>query len=628
MSGDRLLDEVVAKIAPLPIAWGGIFEDNNYTFWPRLQRKCPRLFRPAGNLLVRPSIAWQAMSAAGLTVNDFMDVLKDENVPAHRQCSAELSKSDDLDALAYLILYDRYWPEFERICDLTQASPPKQTLADVTTWLRLSPTYSSLLGKVGRELKDQYDWSRKWTQARNVNLENFYEELVKIPEAVAFFQLTVAKPQAVQPVRCTATSYGEMNQKERAEFWSFAQSILVEYGLSRLLKTPGVLTSQERSWIQVDQYGGLDQPSFADWLRQHLEDKGQPFLQAIGCVLERKKDSHPVLYDVVASHYFAPLFGLGATAPNEVPHSKPLVSLVNETLPAKEIEELSGKQYLRSRLSSEFYDAEDTDQDKDDHIESVLRNPAINRYLRTEVGWLLPEEDSTLWDLFENGHAKWAPLIAALVEVAERGLGEVDTTFPVLNHRKAVEDALKISADLPLLEVLIYNPKMKSDKRMEEWRSTVSKILNQAQLLKWLGKPSSMVGKQLSQKQMDRMLDRLMEKVDQDKALRAEVLAACKPKLKSIADLDGLVAELFSTTPDELPELTFSKPSGWAATFLQGLKIDNPTLEEHLREMEDDLSMFALKPKKKWPAELVRWGATGTQNLKVTAALAAANLIH
>jgi len=92
--------------------------------------------------------------------------------------------------------------------------------------------------------------------------------------------------------------------------------------------------------------------------------------------------------------------------------------------------------------------------------------------------------------------------------------------------------------------------------------------------------------------------------------------------------LDGLVAELFSTTPDELPELTFSKPSGWAATFLHGLKIDNPTLEEHLREMEDDLSMFALKPKKKWPAELVRWGATGTQNLKVTAALAAANLIH
>jgi hypothetical protein len=57
------------------------------------------------------------------------------------------------------------------------------------------------------------------------------------------------------------------------------------------------------------------------------------------------------------------------------------------------------------------------------------------------------------------------------------------------------------------------------------------------------------------------------------------------------------------------------------------LEIVNPTLEKHLEEMEDDLSMFGLTAKKDWPAQLLSWGATGAQHFKITAALVKDGLI-
>lgn len=289
------------------------------------------------------------------------------------------------------------------------------------------------------------------------------------------------------------------------------------------------------------------------------------------------------------------------------------------------------RQYLRQRLSSEYYDASDTDQDKDNHIESVLTNPIINNYLRQEVGWLLPN-DATLWDLLQNCDGRWAHLVAPLVEVAERGLDEVDTTFPVLNPRKAIEEALKMVDELPFMEVVIYDPKMSKEDRLAAWCQAAPTVIQQPQLCKWLKKPESMARKLLSQKQMDGMFDKLMDQVEQNNQLRSEVLAVVKQKNPKwiMADFANLLNELFdqSVSAEEAPALNFTTNQTWTAKkFLADLKINNPKLEEQLKEMEDDVSMFELTPKSDWPQQLWAWGATGAQHFKITAALAKAGLI-
>lgn len=298
------------------------------------------------------------------------------------------------------------------------------------------------------------------------------------------------------------------------------------------------------------------------------------------------------------------------------------------------------KRYLRSMLSDVYYDEDDTDQDKDDHIEGVLQDERINNWLCDKIPWLLQAgEDLSL--LLKNCDGHWALLIAALVEIAERALQEVDTTFPVKNHRLALENALeKIANELPFLEVVIYDPKMSKDDREAAWRLSANLLITQPQLIDWLRKPKTMANKQLSEKQMNGFMDKLLSKIDRDKPLRKKVFDSVqsavagdeddeKPVFR-MAKLDTLVDSLFAqpTSSAAAPALSFTTDQNWnAAKFLKGLKINNPKLEENLRELEADTSMFELTPKAEWSTQLTNWGAQGAQNLKVTQALFKAGLI-
>lgn len=290
----------------------------------------------------------------------------------------------------------------------------------------------------------------------------------------------------------------------------------------------------------------------------------------------------------------------------------------------------TGMQYLRRHLSPTFYDSSDTDSDKDAHIETVLTNSMVNDYLRAKVKWLLPN-NATLCDLM-NCNGKWAPLVAALTEVAERGIGETDTTFPVTNPRRAVESALSSLNALPFIEIVLYDPKMSAEDRNAAWTAAAPNVISQAELIDWLKKPDSMKNKNLSQPQMNSFLSKLMTQLEQDMKLRSEVLKTVHQKQPAwtVANFDSLIHDLFEqgAPAAAAPVLNFTSNQSWTAkAFLKSLGITNPTLEANLKEMESDLEMFELRPKAEWPGELVRLGARGAENLKVTKALITANLI-
>ena len=82
------------ELAQLPINWGDIFYDAQYQFWPYIKQKYPNIFKPAGDLMQAPSIAWSTMSQKGLSMDVFLDALKKVNIPAYNTCIDLITKKD------------------------------------------------------------------------------------------------------------------------------------------------------------------------------------------------------------------------------------------------------------------------------------------------------------------------------------------------------------------------------------------------------------------------------------------------------------------------------------------------------------------------------------------------------
>lgn len=62
------------------------------------------------------------------------------------------------------------------------------------------------------------------------------------------------------------------------------------------------------SKLPVGQYGGMDQPTFDDWLVYHFENQGRRFLAQVGDEILRKGDAELVLREWLMEHRFGALF--------------------------------------------------------------------------------------------------------------------------------------------------------------------------------------------------------------------------------------------------------------------------------------------------------------------------------
>jgi hypothetical protein len=367
------------------------------------------------------------------------------------------------------------------------------------------------------------------------------------------------------------------------------------------------------SWLQETQSAPvLLRIGYAvkDWVDQRVGDPDDPIIE---------------FYNKIRFSVFAERFGLRETERSDAMDVSPVVE--------------TGMDYLRQRLSSEFFSKTDSASFKDSHIQSVLEDKRINDWLRKKVDWLLPDE-TNISMLVTNCHPAWSQLVAVLVEAAERGLGESDTTFPVPNVRVALEGVIKTLESVPFLEVMVYQPGMLSKDREAMWRVLADdNVVSRERLGEWTGVKPAMIARAASwtDAYTNSLFEKLLVVVDSNKKLREEVIRLVlqkHPEVK-IPDFSRLVKDLFGqpgAVAGVATPLRLAEPgAGWTArAFLSSLGIANKAIEENLRVMEQDPSMFKLTSKAAWPAEIKSWDPEKIkmEHFVITNALAKAGLIE
>lgn len=267
------------------------------------------------------------------------------------------------------------------------------------------------------------------------------------------------------------------------------------------------------------------------------------------------------------------------------------------------------------------------------HIESVLRNPIINDYIRQRVDWLLVENATLLDLLMHNTGETWVQLVAILVEIAERSTGKMETSFPIVGSpRVALNTVIDICKKAtPFVEYVLYSPLMLPNDRLAQWRATADSVMNQEQLITWIRLPKEMAYERLSQEQMNDFLAILTDKLNHDQQLRTTLIGLAKENKTNftIAQFDNIESDIFKPNVQmPMAALNFGAQSNWpgAKKILATLNINNDRLAEELDECEAS-QYFTLRSKEEWPSQLTAMGAIGIQNLKVFDALVKLGLI-
>jgi hypothetical protein len=468
-------------------------------------------------------------------------------------------------------------------------------VAQYCRWLKTDRSQAEVLLRIGRTLQE---WMASYGQTDSDNdMAVLYEKIRRAPYASRFGISPVRFDPVAEEIAEILTNYG-----------SIVRSICPNQLPLLDGKTP--VKVLYRRWLENPSSSRIPLLNIGDKLRAHVLAPGNPDPEAVN------------LWHRIRSPGLASAFGI--------------VDVVADKM---DISPTTGMDYLRRRLSHEFFDVTDTDTFKDAHIQSVLENRKINAYIRGKVDWLLPG-DTTLAGLVKNCSPYWAELVAVLVEAAERALGENDTTFPVTNVRQELEGVIRTVGDnIPFLELVVYSPGLLEKDRLAMWRIMAVDSISNETLGRWTNVKPAMINKAdtWTPAYTGSLFDKLLVLVDQDKALRKDVIQAIRensPMVK-IPDFQRLLKDLFGkpvvaasvATPLNLP----SEDQGWSAReFLAKLGIANALVEERLRMMEKHPVMFKLMPKNKWAKEIKSWDPEhiGMHHFAIAAALSDAGLIE
>lgn len=392
---------------------------------------------------------------------------------------------------------------------------------------------------------------------------------------------------------------------------------------------------------------GYIKSDFTGWFFHFYTLRGPTFSQDIYKVLETNQPSTRSLLDAIHRSPFRAMFVMTPASATSTPPAvygnqreyicppgddsmEGVVPTINSAFgKASYKSQLFGMDYLVNLLNPHYYNSRTSVESKKTTIRENLASKALNDNLRRRVPWLLPDQ-STLADLMANCSGSWAPIVAVLCEIGERAIGESYNTFPSNGDiRSSLEVALQTTAEIPLLEVVLYDPKMTAQDRVEIWRHKCSSVLNQATICKFLGTPAK-ANKQLSPEGREEMFQDLLHAFE-DSKIAPEIKTHILNQREQVKDLpmarfDSLVQDLFEAPVGQMAALDFSdKPQDKnrfnAKEYLEKLSINNPELLGNLKEVESDPDMFHTYHLKTWPAEFNNWGAKGVQGAKLTNAL-------
>ncbi len=389
--------------------------------------------------------------------------------------------------------------------------------------------------------------------------------------------------------------------------------------------------------------GGYIKSDFTGWFFHFYTLRGPSFSQDVYKVLESNLPSTRSLLDAIDRSAFRAMFVTSSAPPavygNQREYICPpgddsmegVVPTINSSFgkASHNNSQLFGMDYLVNLLNPHYYNSRTTLESKKTTIRENLASKPLNDNLRRRVPWLLPDQ-STLADLMANCSGNWAPLVAVLCEIGERAIGESYNTFPSSGDiRSSLELALQSTSQIPLLEVVLYDPKMTPEDRVEIWRHKCGSVLNQATICKFLGTPAK-ANRQLSAEGREELFNDLLKAFD-DPNIAPKIKAHIFDQRDKVKDLpmarfDSLVQDLFEAPVGQMAELDFSdKPTAKnqfnAKQYLEKLSINNPELLGNLKEVESDTDMFLTYHKLTWPAEFNNWGAKGVQGAKLTNAL-------
>ena len=356
---------------------------------------------------------------------------------------------------------------------------------------------------------------------------------------------------------------------------------------------------------------GTIEAAFQNWFFEKYNTQGQQFAWSIWRLLQENRPQTNTMIDSIEHSEFVSVFRPDIN-----------VTAMNRSLPVARAPD----NYLRAHLNSAICAASASNERKDAAIEMVLKRPATNDFLRARLSWLLPP-NATLCDIWKNCSESWHPLIAALCEVAERANAVMHTSFPILAYRKAVEEAVK-DIQLPFLERIMHNPLETPETRAAIWMAAAPNAIQQAELCDWLGEVA-MATEPMSQEQMNLAFADLMQRIDADVLLCDHVVKHVTAQyLFPVPHFEILVRDLFApqvpATP--LPQMQFTKP-GWVSSMLTKLRIVNSQVEKHLHELENEPELLAYYTQENMPSQLMTWGATGLEHVRITNAMVQAGLI-
>jgi hypothetical protein len=383
------------------------------------------------------------------------------------------------------------------------------------------------------------------------------------------------------------------------------------------------LTTDYASWVAASGVSGAystlreNRDSIKIWI-QDMKNQHPERLRLVGAVLLRNEPETTKILSIIREYGCADMFGLESQTVQILDHMDVVVA------------EHDWKQTLRNKLNPVFSSALRTVESKDNHIESVLEDKAINNYIR-RVAWLLPDDATLLSLLNHTTGAAWADLVAVLVEIAERATGAVDTTFPMTNVRESLRTAIqRCQSTIPFTELIFYSPTLLPSDRDAQWQIEASTLVkNQQELVEWANMPKEMVGRQLSSKQMIDYFKAITTNLNTNQSLRAEVLSIIKQRRPTwqFAYFETMESALFDVKPKEELKLDFVPPSKWPGgkKFLSNIGINNDKLAAALDRCEG--RGYFSNPKIDWPTQLTTMGAVGIENLDVESALIECGLI-
>jgi len=185
----------------------------------------------------------------------------------------------------------------------------------------------------------------------------------------------------------------------------------------------------------------------------------------------------------------------------------------------------------------------------------VLKGPANNEIRgHPSAAWLLPSR-ATLLDLVELGEP-WLDLVVALMSLAEISLRHFPFTFrPHFNPRDALRMAIeRVKSEADRLELLVYDPKMKQEDRIQAWRAQLFNLITPHEFMQMVDVPYLTLGDQQPEYQQE-LFETFMARIRNDPRLFTTLYNVATESKQTVARLDDLLEAYFPSPTPSAPHV-------------------------------------------------------------------------